>query len=338
MSFVFRQANYNVPGVYQWVKPSTTPGAGPFGSTYIQTVVTVIGPGSGGGSGTAICAPGATGVVGGQGGMGGGYGQATYLPAALNLLEDIVVAPGTTGGAANNVPGTGVSSANGIPSVQALTSKYGAHISCIGGGPSNSSGLGGAPSVTGGSNIISNIGGTSLRVQANLADQGDTGPGITVGGAFPTTQLTGNNAGGAGGSANFLINQLGGNGGGANGHNGGKGGTNTSGQSAIVPGGSGGGSAALGGNANSLQAGNGADAPPNSGAGGGGGGTACSQGNTTGGGITSGKGGNGSNGVVQVTDIFTLPPAQPPYIFVIITWFHMMNMARPISLTGRYKS
>src|ERR1700679_3405577 len=102
MHFAYVQRRYTKPGVYQWVKPNTAPGTGPFGSTYLQTNVICIGPGSGGASGAASQSPanaGGVGISGGVGGAGGAYFQATYLAANLSPLMDVIVGAGTKGGA-----------------------------------------------------------------------------------------------------------------------------------------------------------------------------------------------------------------------------------------------
>jgi fibronectin-binding autotransporter adhesin len=342
MPFVFRQATYRLPGVYQWVKPSIAVGSGPQGSTYLQTIITVIGAGTGGIGGGANNNQN-TGIAGGSPGPGGGYVQATYLPASLNAFEDIVVgahSPGTIGG---SVSGTTVAAQNSAGTNASGASNFGAHIIAGGGSPA-SVGNGGSNTVTGGLNIVNNAGGFILVAASQTYFQNTNGPSIKIGGVFSTWQPTGNSSGGAGGSANELpLPAI---------HNGGWGAgvypqlfggsgqvfTNGKAQNGTVPG-AGGGACWANQSIFPLGGGDGAKPLPNSGAGGGGGGGASSQFNA-GGLITGGKGADGSDGLVQVTDIFQLPPTPPFYVFdlEIIAWYHMMNMARPISLTGRYKS
>jgi hypothetical protein len=340
MPVVYRQATYKVPGTYQWVKPPTANGAGPYGSTYLETIVTVIGPGSGGESGAPACDQGSS-EAGGAGGNGGGYGQATYLPATLNAIENIVVAAGSVGGTGVTISGAGAGGGSPNKSAATATSSFGAHITCNGGG-TNVSGVGGTASVSAGSNVTSVKGGTMLTVQTNVSPQLEIAPGISPGAGLLAWNTTGNNAGASGGSVNNIFNPIGGTGGGvAPTGGGGLGLSNSAGtaQAGLVNGAGGGAAGAVSG-IFPLTGGAGAPGYPNSGAGGGGGGAAASTGLAGGGTITSGAGGNGSHGLVQVTDIFTLPPLGNPYYFNfdLITWFHMMNMARPISLTGRYAS
>lgn len=343
MSVVFRQATYLVPGIYQWVKPSTAAGVGPFGSTYLETIITVVGPGSGGGSGSISNNQGAS-VDGSPGGNGGGFGQATYLPAALSLVENIVVAKGSPGGLPVTNSGLTISftSGNAGLSVNGTASSFGTHISCAGGfGTANQNG--GMATIVGGSNVTNLRGGSQLTALNNVVVQLMVGPGVNIG-AQPSWTLQGNNAGAAGGSCNSILsgqNRAGIGGGVFPSQFGGTGVVNSTGnaKNGTSPGDGGGASYSVG-LLFPLTAGSGVNAPPNSGAGGGGGGSVTSLASATGGPLTSGAGGNGSNGVVQVTDIFTLPPALPVNYFNwdLVTWFHMLNMSRPISLTGRYQS
>jgi hypothetical protein len=345
MTVVFRQATYRIPGVYQWVKPSTAIGAGPFGSTYLQTIVTVIGAGSGGGSGISHVGVGAGGQ-GGNGGNGGGYGQATYLPGALNSLENIVVGMGTPGSASNAHSATVSGQIGSVDSNTAGLSSFGAHINCNGGTTSNGD-TGGVSTVTGGSNITSNRGGANIADNTNILTQLSTGPGVLNQGAQITWQPTGNNAGGSGG-CNFIgTNVVGGNGGGVNFLGGGLGATNSAAaaQPGFTPGAAGGCSFTQGSFVVTpgilVTGGNGANASPNTGAGGGGGGAAViADFGSTGTLCTSGAGGNGSNGAVQITDVFSFPNPLPPIYFNLsgVAYFNMMNMARPVSITGAYLS
>lgn len=347
MSFVYRQFNYRIPGVYQWIKPSIAAGGGPFGSTYLQTIATVVGPGSGGGSGEANNAQ-ATGGPGGPGGGAGAYAQVTYLPAALLALESIVVGAGTLGGAPAQVVGIGLQAQTGLNSVTAgPASIFGAHISCGGGNTSGNQIGATAPAIIGGSNITSNGGGFGQSSGNGQRNQPGIGPSILAGGAFRTWYPTGTNGGAPGGCTSSVTGAFVGNNAGAvyPATVGAQGLTNST---SVAPNGRIIGPFSNGGAASGasiagifpITAGAGTDAPPNSGAGGGGGGAATNLVSAGGGLITSGAGGKGSDGFVQITDVFTLPPALPTYVFnlEIIAWYHMFNMARPISLTGRYKS
>jgi hypothetical protein len=339
MSFFYRQLTFNVPGVYQWIKPPIAAGAGPFGSTYLETIVTVIGPGSGGSGGGLICNT--TGATGGPGGNAGAYAQATYLPAALLALEDIIVGAGTPGGAARVAAGTATTSQIGIHSNSATLSKFGVHITSQGGEESDLNSTPATASVTGGSNVTNVSGGVNIQVAPGSGSQPNISQSVRAPGNLATYSIQGNSAGGNGGERiGITTPSAGGNGGGIL-LGGGIGTTNADvAGNGLLP--SAGGGACVSNIAGlfPLQSGNGQNGIPNTGAGGGGGGLVCSQGVIAGGLMTSGFGGQGSNGRVQVIDIFTLPPQLPPYVFdlEIIAWYHMFNMARPISLTGRYKS
>lgn len=344
MAIVFRQATYLIPGTYQWVKPPIAAGAGPFGSTYFETIVTVIGASSGGASGS--CGNNvANGFNGGNGGNAGAFAQATYLPAVLNALEDIIVGAGTLGGVVTGILGTNNGGGNGSQNSLSATvaSKFGAHISCNSGSSSSNIPSQASASVVGGSNVLNIPGGSGIQSAGPVSAQLSVGPNTLVGilHNIPTWNVQGNNGGAPGGSSNNSTAPFSGGDGGGVILGGGKGNTNANGSNAGVPGAGGGGATAavLG---IVLKGGNGANAKPNSGAAGGGGGSATST-LLAGAGavITGGAGGNGSNGAVQVTDIFTLTITNldPFYIQLdLIAWYHMMNMARPISLTGRYQS
>lgn len=347
MAFFFLKRTYNIPGIYQWVKPNTAVGAGPFGCTYLQTIVISIGAAAGGASGGASNNQGAS-LNGGNGGGGGAYAQATFLPASLPPLADIVVGAGTPGGVAASTPGVGIGASGTVNSL--TPTKASSFDVLISSPPGNSSNTGNgalAASITGGFNIINNRGGFGLLAQHNVATgQQNCGPGLTVAGNN-TWWPTGNNGGAPGGSANTLLgpNLIAGPGGGVYpAIVGGSPSMNSqiTAQSGRVAGptANGGGGAASQGGVFPITGGKGNDAPPNSGSGGGGGGGASSFGDAGGSTVTSGAGGKGSDGTVQVVDIFTLPSAPPPYYFNfdLVTWYHMMNMARPISLTGRYAS
>lgn len=343
MTIFYRQSTYRVPGTYQWVKPSIAAGSGPFGSTYQQTIITVIGPGSGGASGSSGNNVG-NGFNGGNGGNPGPYANATYLPASLNALEDIVVGAGTLGGLPQSIAGT--NNGGGFGGASSLTatpgSKFGAHISCPGGQSSGTLNPQFA-TVVGGSNVVKwdSLSGIAAVTLALVQPSSSPNTLLGIQHNIPTWSPVGNNGGAPGGCAiNSAPPFLGGDGGGVL-IGGGGGRTNANGVNAGVPGAGGGGctAAVLG---IILNGGNGADAKQNSGAGGGGGGAATST-ILAGAGafITGGQGGRGSDGVVQVTDIFSLTPQiiNPYYIqFDLTVWYHMMNQARPISLTGRYKS
>jgi hypothetical protein len=347
MTLLFVKKNYFVPGTYQWIKPPTAAGAGPGGSTYLQSIVTVIGGGSGGGSGEANNGQ-ATGGPGGNGGAGGAYAQATYLPAALLAFEPIVVGAGTPGGAAQQVPGIGLQAATGLNSLTAAGSNFGAHITCGGGNTSGNQIGATAPSVVGGSNIIANRGAFGVASGNGVRDQPELGVSFPINSSFVTAFANSPNSGGAPGGCTSSVTGV------FIGNNAGflfpaaRGAQGLTNSTSVAPsglvigpfsnGGAGSGAGVPG--IFPITAGNGAPAPPNSGAGGGGGGAATNLANAGGGLITSGAGGKGSDGAVQVVDIYTLPPTPPTYIFnlEIIAWYHMFNMARPISLTGRYKS
>lgn len=338
MSFVYRQATYSQPGVYQWVKPPTGVGAGPFGSTYQQTIVTVIGPGCGGDSG-GVATQAIVGLAGGDGGTAGGYARATFQPVDLSPLVDITVGSGTVGAAAQQIPGTVATSQASTQAAPAtVSSKFGALITCTSGFHLNAGGPGSA-NVFGGTNITSVNGGTSIIATLAVTPQPSTGPTT-----LPATwRVTGNNGGGAGGVVDIRLPapQLGGDGGSINGIGGGQGSTNSgSAGKGLIPGAGGGAAGVLAGLNISPTGGDGASAAPNSGAGGGGGGSAVIMSTSLGGPVRSGAGGRGSDGLVQVTDIFTLPVTPAPYHFNldVIAWYHMMNQSRPISVTGRYQS
>lgn len=341
MTIVFKQSTYRIPGIYQWVKPNVAAGTGPFGSTYLQTIITVTGPGSGGGSGN-VANNVNTVDTGGFGGLGGGYGQATYLPAALPVLADVVVGGGSPGALPASVSGSIPAQSSGLNSLGTVTSSFGSLMSSLGGGPSNV-GNSGTVSIIGGTNITSVQGGFHNPLLNNVADQLPVGPGI-LSSSINTWNTQGNNAGANGGSANILVPPppFGGNGGGVNFGGGGAGSTNSNSPAGKgqVPGAGGGASGAFLNGLGSLFGGNGADGKPNTGAGGGGGGGAQNILNSASGVITSGAGGRGADGLVRITDIFVFPPSPPPYYFNFdkVTWYHMMNQARPISLTGRYQS
>lgn len=349
MSIVYRLSNYFIPGTYQWVKPPTGVGLGPFGSTYLQSIVTVIGAGTGGGNGLVNQSQG-TGQTGGPGGNAGAWAQATFLPAALLALEDVVVQAGSLGGASTQIINASTNFVPGNQSASKISAicKFGAHISCTGGASSNTQN-GGTAIVSGGSNIINNPGGAAATALNSTVFQTNLGPGINSG-AQRTWNATGNSAGAAGGCASFtapMNGNFGGNGGAVAPSSGiisppgslGVKNTSSAAQNGTSPCNGGGASGSLVSVGNQTS-GSGANAPPNSGGGGGGGGACSCSGAVPVGILTSGAGGNGSNGAVQIVDIFTLPiPPQPNYFnFDLITWYHMMNMARPISLTGRYQS
>lgn len=340
MSFFYKKSLYTIPGNYQWIKPSTTPGAGPFGTTYLESIITVIGASSGGSSGNAANNQGGTTVSGGEGGFGGGFGQATYLPAALNSIENILVAAKSVGGAANSQSGAATGIQVGLHSLGTATSNFGSHITCLGGGPSHS-GTGGTVSVIGGSNVLSFQGGVTLALATPKNSEVNIYPGLLGSGGIFCWPPT-NNHGGANGGQAYSVSApvFAGNGGGAT-NGGGVGATNGGqGGDPLVPSAGGGGSSTVTPGLIPGRGGNGANAAPNSGCGGGGGG-ASANGNSAGSGfIVSGKGGDGADALVSVVDVFTIPPLLPPYVFdlEIIAWYHMFNMARPISLTGRYKS
>lgn len=332
MAFVIVQRTYRVPGTYQWVKPNTAPGAGPLGSTYIETIVTTIGPGAGGSSGTASNNVGAGQVIGAGGGGGGGYIQAVYAAASMNLLEDIIVSPGSPGQPSNIVNGGVTGTVNGKASLPVTQpSTFGVKLSAHGGGSNaTSAGAGGAVSATGGPiSVTSAVGQTSS----------------IPGGLDPLSIIsipTGNSAGACGGSSVSTQPpvRFGGNGQSVDFVGGGFGITNGgAAQNGITPRSGGGAAAAvLAGGNYFLTGGNGANALQNTGQGGGGGGVAVSYVVVALNAVTSGAGGKGSDGLVQTTDVYQLPPSPPPYIFEIKNWFHMMNQSRPISLTGRYQS
>lgn len=340
MSFVFVKRTYLTPGIYQWIKPSIVPNSGPQGSTYLQTIVTVIGAGSGGQSGNVNVNQ-TVGQQGGNGGGGGGFGQAIYLPSALAAIEDVVVAAGTAGGNANSIIANltnAVAGQNGLTPTQ--SSIFGAHISCPGGNRSDNP-FGGTPTVIGGTSVINLRGGNGALCVNGIDVQPGVGPGITNGGS-PTFTNQNNNGGAPGGTASVVVlHPTSGQGGAVGNAPGGRGLINSSGnaQSGSFPGTGGGAAISTTGNA-PFTAGSGAPAALNSGSGGGGGGAASvyAIGGATN--ITSGAGGSGANGAVQTVDVFLLPPpTNVIYIqWDIVAWFHMMNMARPISLTGRYKS
>lgn len=356
MTIVYRQATYKTPGIYQWVKPPTGVGAGPFGSTYLQSVFTVIGGGSGGSSGDTHSGD-AAGGSGGSGGNAGCYAQATYLPAALNFIEDITVGKGTPGGIALSSPSNVVISHANTPSVPAglslVRSAAGLLINSPGGDASTTQSFT-SPTVNGGLNISSfsgcpNFGSPTINNAAFPSASPSTSSNISPSSGYKSYQVPpGNNAGAPGGCSNTTAFASargigkGTNGGGINGSGGGFGTDNTVGVagSGIIPG-AGGGAACSALPLAPVTGGNGANAKPSTGSGGGGGGSGAMFNATVPGGlITGGNGGNGSDGVVQVTDIFTMPVPPPVayYNWDLVTWFHMVNMARPISLTGRYKS
>lgn len=341
MTIVYRQSTYKIPGTYQWVKPSTAAGAGPFGSTYLETIITTIGGGMGGDAGDAAVNFTATSDVGGIGGAAGCYINATYLPSSLNSLEDIVVGNGIKGAPAVFVVGTAAGSVSS-PQLSSVagTSRFGLHMSAAGAQHA----VGGSGTITGGLNVTNQTGAFPLANAVTAArNQLSTQLGVGNTSLHASYYTTGNNAGGAGGNISFngvFLPAGGGNGGAINFQGAGVG--SSSGGTATGGGfpGAGGGACAAQVSVSALKAGDGANAINNTGSGGGGGGTAITKAVTTGGNVTSGAGGNGSDGVVQVTDIFTLPPVPTPYVFnlEIIAWYHMMNQARPISLTGRYQS
>lgn len=345
MPFYFTQKIYKRPGIYQWTRPPTGVGAGPFGTTYLLTIVTVIAGGSGGGSGFSSNITQVAFTDGGSGGNAGGYAQGSFPAAVLPALEDIIVGKGTLGGVAAVAAGVGITSAPSVDSLIANPSSFGhsgstqTYIECAPGQPSTI-GIGGTASVGNNStNTIANRGGTQIPIDALGGNpQFSTGPGITTGG-LQSWNPTGNNAGAGGGTVNLNNVVCGGDGGGVNFIGGGSG--NSSAQPAHAGSypGAGGGSSGTQTSGNAVG-GAGANAFPNTGAGGGGGGAATSRSTAGGGVIISGNGGNGSDGLVQVTDVFILPLLGNPYYwdFNRSTFFHMMNMARPISLTGRYQS
>lgn len=346
---------YKTPGIYQWVKPSTTPGAGPFGSTYLQSILTCIGAGSGGAAGASAVGT-AAGIGGGGGGNGGAYAQATYLPAALNATENITVGAGSPGGVGVSISSNAINSLARVDSLSAglslITSAGGQLINSPGG-----NGSGGASNATatinGGSNITSFLGCSKLNNPTinNVASPSaspSTGINVQGGAGNNSYQVPpGNNAGASGGCVNTTAFAVAHNnnkacaGGGINFLGGGTGLEDSSGTAGqgVVPGAGGGGAGSALAVA-PISGGKGADATQSSGAGGGGGGGANLFALTVGSTVTPGSGGKGSDGVVQITDIFTMPPSPPIayYNWSLVTWFHMANMARPISLTGRYKS
>lgn len=359
--FVFKILTYKKPGTYQWVRPPTGLGAGPLGSTYFGTLVTCIGAGSGGASGIASNRSQVAVTIGGSGGNGGAYAQGLFL--TLPPLRDVIVGRGTLGAPAGTCPGTGIQLTAQVNSSNAGDSFFGDdgqsqdYLSSHGGQTSNN-GVGGVANAgSHATNLVANRGGTQLPLDPDGAYfQTSTGPGISPSG-LPSWNTTGNNAGGGGGSVN--LNRFGGIGGGVGGVGGsvnyvgggsGQSETTTPAQQGTFPGAGGGaagsnfagaGEAActvLGGL--NTTGGYGANALPNTGAAGGGGGASTTRCSAGGGVITSGGGGNGSHGFVQTVDIFTFPAFGNVtyWDWSKSTFFHMMNMARPISLTGRYQS
>lgn len=326
MPFAFVQKTYKIPGFYQWVKPSLAPGAGPFGSTYLQTIVKSIGPGCGGGTGDAKNAVGNF-SIGGLAGSGGGYAQVTYLPAALPSLVDIIVGRGSKGAAGASCTGIGLAAASGnaaiTPPDHTSFGPIGAFL--INSFPGQFNNFGGINQIVTGAGITVNAntrGGSAPSPQTEVLNQTGIDTNSAASPGFTTGTLDGNNSGGVGGCANVTANIRQGFGSAVFG---------------VL------GAPSAGGRAFCVLAGPGisqagVNALPNSGSGGGGSGGAASLADAGSGTIQSGKGGDGSDGMLQTTDIFTLPPVPPSYILEIKLWFHMNNMARPISLTGRYKS
>lgn len=344
MAILFRQLTYFVPGTYLYVRPLIGAGNGPLGSTYLKTTISVQAAGSGGASGGAINNQN-VGAVPGNGGNGGAYGRADYLPTDLAVTEDLFVGKGSLGGATVSLLGTTTSVIAGVQSVAGGNSKFGTvnKITCPGGTTSNGQATS-TPTISGGTNTVAVVGGIQLFANVNIDPQSPTGPLIFAPGHIATWNTQGNNAGTAGGSASFVSSpsgKFGGDGGDINGIGRGIGAANLAG---TAPGGNAPGCGG-GGNGCNLASlfpvigGPGASGAINKGQGGGGGGLAVNAKNS-GGPVVGGAAGNGSDGFVQVTDYFQLPDA-PPVRYIqwdLITWFHMMNMARPISLTGRYES
>jgi hypothetical protein len=356
VSFYFRQLTYKTPGIYLWMKPSTIAGSGPFGSTYLETIFVCIGAGSGGSSGTSTSGT-AAGTGGGPGGNGGAYAQATYLPGALPAFENLIVGAGSPGAIANPTSSNSVNSNARVDSVNAglssITSSSGVLLNCPGGQTSASSVVS-TPTVNGGSNVVQFSGCANLGVPTinNVASPGasiSTGFMVVSAGNHPSWQVPpGNNCGAAGGCVNTVAFALAHgvrkacNGGGIAFLGGGQGldDSITTAGAGVTPGAGGGAAGSVLAIA-PITAGNGAPALNNTGAGGGGGGGAeLTSINSPGLFVTGGNGGKGSDGLIQTTDIYTFPALLPPTYFDWdkAAYFHMMNMARPISLTGRYQS
>lgn len=347
MPVVFRQVTYKRPGVYQWQMPNPTPGAGPLGSTYLETIVTCIGAGSGGASGQAANVAQVEFTDGGAAGNAGGYVQATFPAAAfLETIKDIVVGRGTSGGTCEVDGSGGIAELGPIDSLVAGNSTFGSSvidddtfITCFGGQKSTTGIGGGAGSSNDASQRVIFMGGTAITIDSVTSSQPDTGPGVFVAGSLATWNPTGNNAGGGGGTVDLKEPPVAGKGGGVNFKGGGIGNAGGgAGEGGFTPGSGGG--ASLNDNAGNTVGGDGADAIQNTGSGGGGGGGSATRHTAGSGVIKAGSGGRGSDGLVQVTDVWMLPVPPPPYVFnlEVVAWYHMMNMARPISLTGRYQS
>jgi hypothetical protein len=325
---------YYAPGDVLWVRPAI-----PAGGILRKTNVMAKGPGGGGGGGTASCDQGAGSSNIGNGGGEGGYVSADYAPGALPASVAIqvgskgvkgvggVAGPGPSGG----VGGIGTDGSEATLFGPAGVGNYLTANPGTGGNPSNAgAGVGGIASATGlgaPANVIARTGGNGT--------QGIGGPDA------PGADIVLPSLGGASGGGSYSSPVAAFRGGNGNDSAGGRGETNIFGGSAldgsVGQSGSGGGGVAADSvhYSGPLQAGS-AGAALAKGAGGGGGGGAILFG--AGFIITAGAGSDGGDGQIIVTTFYDIPIAPGFYPMQQLPVHQAVNMARPISITGRFKA
>jgi hypothetical protein len=310
---------YDAPGAYVWALPLL-----PVGSIILQVRVRVVGAG-GGGYGGAVLNNDNTGVGGGGGG-GGAYAEATYVPGS-SLPATLPVVVGAAGVGSLGVSATPTNGAEPLNSTDGGASSFGTAIVCGGGQGCGFEGNGspGFPAVDG---VL--YGPTNIKTHAGGAGGGlISGDGVIV----PAPAGSG---GGAGGNANPAFSP----------HIDGYAGNDTSGgvgvtdETLAAQGETGASGAGGGGNFSTParnadnHAGAGGNANVAGGGGGGGGGASCSNAFFS----FSGAGGNGAPGYVQVDVLYSYAVPVGRYPLAQLPVHQAVNMARPISLTGRYKA
>jgi collagen type VII alpha len=260
---------FSTPGAFTWTKP--------LGAKSVH--VAVISGGGGGGSGRMSAA--GSPASGGGGGGGGGRSSVTLSAALLGASENGVVGVGGTGGASVTSVGLGINGSPGTPS------NFGLWVYAEKGGNGLAGGAGGAGGSAGAG------GGRAIFVGGAGASGSATGVGSNAG----SNTGAGGGGGGGGGTPGSVSAGTGGNGGLSTLYNGsatapgaGVNGPDVPTNTPLNASGGGGGTASF--TEPAMAGGNGGLY----GAGGGGGGG--------GSGFASGKGGDGSQGIVVVTTYF----------------------------------
>lgn len=341
---------FKTPGTFIWTKASVKipPAAG-----IDHYNVQCIGPGGGGMSGSANSQA-VSGIAGAAGGSEGGYAAADFTPANMPNSAVVTIPPGGSGGAAvvanlaNPTPNGLIGGQSGSTSfdIYMVATSGGCGVSGFGGGSGTVTGPGTSNPVTfqgangntvgfgsGNGNPTNGIDGQISTFPGGGGGGGNGGASINDfgNGLIPLPTLIG--GAGVGGASGMVNNRSSG----GLGQNVGPRGTLIGTTSQAGFSGSGGGAIASYLATDVMFAGQGGDGTI-PGQGGGGGGQVPSEANPfTTGQNTTGRGGNGAPGGVIVTTFFFPIPVYY-YNWDLVTWFHMSNMARPISLTGRYKS